>query len=187
MSVRLFIVIRMYAMKALKQMEKKISDKANLSDLNSCLQITIFSRINGNSILFKRELLENLIPFTEIVPHDWWINYHAILKNCIKYIDKPLVYYRQHAANAFGAIGRKEKLIKQPEFKNTYFAVEEHINRVNLFYEICPENLKYEKEVLYKLKESYKDFSFKNNLKRMILFYKYKKYFLVPKKTFLVA
>lgn len=161
---------------------QKISDKANLSDLNSCLQITIFSRINGNSILFKRELLENVIPFTEILPHDWWINYNAIFQGCIKYIDKPLVYYRQHAANAFGAIGRKEKLKKQAECRNTYFAVQEHINRVNLFYKICPDNLKYEKEVLYKLKESYKDFTFKNNLKRMLLFFKYKKYFLVPKK-----
>ena len=81
-----------------------------------------------------------------------------------------------------GAIGRAEKPQQQPEVKNTHFAIEEHRKRVELFYKTCPENLKHEKDVLRNLNESYKDFSFKNDLKRMMLFFKYKDYFLAPKK-----
>ena len=161
---------------------KKISDKVHFSNLNSCLQQAVFSRIYGHTILFKRELLKRIIPFTEILPHDWWITFNAAIESCIKFEDKPLVYYRQHAKNAVGAIGRTEKVKKQMEVKNTHFAVEEHRKRVELFYNACPENLKHEKEVLRNLNESYKNFSFKNNLKRMMLFFKYKEYFLAPKK-----
>ncbi|MBV9961931.1 MAG: glycosyltransferase family 2 protein [Parafilimonas sp.] len=161
---------------------KKISDRVHFTNLNNCLQQAVFSRIYGNTILFKHELLKKIIPFTEILPHDWWITFNATIGGCIKFLDKPMVYYRQHTQNAIGAINRGEKSKQQSEVKNTHFAVEEHRKRVELFYKTCPDNLKHEKDVLRNLNESYKDFSFKNNFKRMMLFFRYKDLFLAAKK-----
>jgi glycosyltransferase involved in cell wall biosynthesis len=161
---------------------EKISDKAQFSNFNSCLQQAIFSRIYGHTILFKRELLKKIIPFTEIIPHDWWIIFNAVLKGHVKYIAEPLVYYRQHDMNAVGVIGRKEKPKTHVKIKDKNVYNYKTRMRIKVFYEACPETMPKEKQVLRQLQESYKDFSFKNNLKRMILFFKHKDVFLATKR-----
>ncbi len=53
--------------------------------------------ITGCTTLFKKELLSIILPFPAGLSfHDWWIAMCAASRNGIKYIDRPLVKYRQH-------------------------------------------------------------------------------------------
>lgn len=163
----------------LHQTGKKISDRVNCLPINNCLQQAIFCRIYGHATLFKKELYTQAHPFLEVIPHDWWLCYTAALCNGIAYLDEPLVYYRQHATNLFGAVGsRKRKHHKE----NKRLENARARTRIVAFYHACPVEKTHEKSVLHGLVKSYRSFSFRNNLQRMILFLRYRNVFLVVKK-----
>ncbi|EKE02087.1 MAG: glycosyl transferase, group 2 family protein [uncultured bacterium] len=65
----------------------------------------VFSNyVTGCTCLFKKELLNNAIPVPDdVLFHDWWFGVVASTINGIKYIDKPLILYRQHSKNFIGA------------------------------------------------------------------------------------
>ena len=55
-------------------------------------------------MLINKELKKTAVPFPEdIAQHDWWLILLCSLIGKVSYIDKPLVLYRQHGANSFGA------------------------------------------------------------------------------------
>lgn len=161
---------------------KKISDIVTCKNWSSCLQYAVFARIYGHTLLFTRKLFKNIVPFVEVVPHDWWIAYNATLNGGIKFLDMPLVYYRQHALNAFGIIGQKAKKTELTRSGKNKLNKIKARERVTAFYNFCPAELQHEKTVLKKLMNCYKNFSLSNDLKRMLLFLKYKDFFLAPKK-----
>ena len=160
--------------------EKKISDKVNSINFNSCLQQCVYCRIYGHATLITKALYKKATPFILDIPHDWWLCYLATLLGGIKYLNEPLVYYRQHASNAIGVVGEKRRK-HHKKIKETG-AKEKIRNRVRAFYELCPDELNREKQILQELMVSYQDFSFVNNLRRGLLFFKYYNYFLAPKK-----
>ncbi len=166
----------------LQQTRKKISDIVNCKTWNNCLQYAVFARIYGHTLLFTRKLLQNIIPFTEVIPHDWWIAYNALLNGSIKFLNEPLVYYRQHKENAFGIVGQKARKTALSKHEKKLLEEDKSRERIKLFYKLCPDRLTEEKNVLKQLMDSYEDFSISNNLKRMQLFFKYKHLLLAPKK-----
>jgi glycosyltransferase involved in cell wall biosynthesis len=164
----------------LNKKDKKISDKVNCLNFTSCLQQCVYCRIYGHATLITKALYIRASPFILDIPHDWWLCYMATLMGGIKYLNEPLVYYRQHPYNAIGVVGEKRrKHHKQNREKGKTRKIR---NRVKAFYEICPDNLTREKRILHQLLSSYKNFSLINNIKRVVLFLMYFKYFLAPKK-----
>jgi glycosyltransferase involved in cell wall biosynthesis len=160
--------------------DKKISDKVNSNCFSSCLQQCIYCRIYGHATLITKDLYKKATPFILDIPHDWWLCYIATLIGGIKYLNEPLVYYRQHDSNAIGVVGEKRR--KHPKQNKEKGGRQKIRNRVNAFYEICPEHLVEEKRILHELLSCYQSFSLTNNIKRFVLFLKYFKYFLAPKK-----
>lgn len=60
--------------------------------------------VTGCTALFNKKLLEFALPFPESVAiHDWWLAICASKYGQIKYINKPLIAYRQHQYNQIGA------------------------------------------------------------------------------------
>jgi hypothetical protein len=60
--------------------------------------------VTGSASLFRRVVAEKAFPFPDtVIPHDWWLAIHASLLGGIKYLERPLVRYRQHARNVVGA------------------------------------------------------------------------------------
>ena len=162
---------------------KRISSFVNCRSRYSCLEIAVFCRIYGNATLFKRSLFEWADPFPEVIPHDWWISYVATLQGGIKYINEPMVLYRQHSSNVFGAIGGKSrKKSSQNKRKEKQKELVQIRKRIDLFYELCPKDLVKEKQVLSNLQKSYRNFSFYNNLLRMTTFFSNYKILLYVKK-----
>ncbi len=93
------------------------------------LEFLIFNNIaQGCATLFKREILAEAIPFGhEDIGQDWHLTVAAIYKNGIKYVDLPLIRYRQHSQNYAGAGHRLRffKLYDPVKLKST-------MHRVNL-------------------------------------------------------
>lgn len=62
--------------------------------------------IRGFQVLFTRELLRAALPVPERVTHDDWFTILAAKLGGIKYLDQPLVHYRQHGGNVTGSLAR---------------------------------------------------------------------------------
>jgi glycosyltransferase involved in cell wall biosynthesis len=59
----------------------------------------------GCGMLVNYALLEKCLPLpNEAVVHDWWISLIIAALGKVGYIEKPLTYYRQHAANQIGVV-----------------------------------------------------------------------------------
>jgi len=72
------------------------------SDLGALL---FANTVTGAASLFRRELLEGMLPFPQVpghMFHDQWAGCVALAKGRIKYVDRPLYSYCQHGRNVFG-------------------------------------------------------------------------------------
>lgn len=59
--------------------------------------------VTGCSVIVNRALLNFALPFpSSIVIHDWWLALCTAVCGKIIYIDRPLLYYRQHDSNRVG-------------------------------------------------------------------------------------
>lgn len=167
----------------LKPMGVNISDRVSCLDFDNCLQQAIFCRIYGHATLIKKSLVQAAMPFLDIIPHDWWLCYVATFNGGIKYLPEPLASYRQHSANIFGAAGgksRKHNKINKAEKKK--LEMERIRTRIRAFYQLCPNDLIKEKEVLRKLVKTYQSFSLINNFQRMCIFLSNREQLLASKK-----
>lgn len=60
--------------------------------------------VTGCTSLINKSLLEKALPFPDnCLSHDWWLALVAIKLKGIKYLNIPLIKYRQHPSNVFGA------------------------------------------------------------------------------------
>lgn len=67
---------------------------------------------NGCSMAFKKELINEIIPFPNDIIYDWWILIRASSKFRIGVIKKPLMSYRIHDSNAVGlSMKTKDRLM----------------------------------------------------------------------------
>jgi hypothetical protein len=77
----------------------RLNNHTNLASLLVCNTIT------GAASLFKRELLDYVLPFPQKVGqlfHDHWIACVAMLQGRVGYVDRPLYEYTQHSSNVIG-------------------------------------------------------------------------------------
>jgi len=167
----------------LQSLGKKMSDKKNLATYTNCLIFVTDNCIAGHATLLTKKLFLSAIPFHQQIPHDWWLPYVATFYGGIKYLDIPLVKYRNHAGNFIGAIKIKKtkNSISQKTVRKKK-ELEVIKERIKLFFEKCPETYIKEKAVVQKLVKSYSSFSLVNNWNRTGLYLKYRHYFLAIKK-----
>jgi glycosyltransferase involved in cell wall biosynthesis len=167
----------------LQSLGKKMSDKKNLATYTNCLVFATDNCIAGHATLLTKKLFLSAIPFPKQIPHDWWLPYVATFYGGVKYLDIPLVKYRNHAGNFIGAIKikktKKRILQKNARKKKDLEVIKE---RVKFFCEKCPDSYLKEKTVIKRIIKSYSSFSLENNWNRAALYLKYRKYFLAIKK-----
>jgi glycosyltransferase involved in cell wall biosynthesis len=61
----------------------------------------IRNRYQGSTMVFRREILEAVLPFPEGIPlHDSWIGIVNALVGKAAYLPQSLIYYRRHESNA---------------------------------------------------------------------------------------
>lgn len=93
----------------------------NLRSYYSGAPFLLANCIPGHSILMKADFAKKILPFPGHIYYDNWISFCAAANNGIRYIDKGLVKYRQHADNTIG-VGKirkkKKKETSQQLFNN---------------------------------------------------------------------
>jgi glycosyltransferase involved in cell wall biosynthesis len=97
--------------KSFSEFSKKMSMPQSLTE------VLINGSVTGCTSLFKRELVDEVLPFPDrLYVHDKWIGVIAFLKNGFTYLHEPLTSYRQHLNNSIGvaqtSISVREKISK---------------------------------------------------------------------------
>jgi O-antigen biosynthesis protein len=106
----------------------------NHTDLASLL---LANTVTGAASLFRRELLDLVLPFPEPVGdpfHDQWIAAVALAAGEIAYVDRPLYDYVQHGGAARGHEAAMRpwdagRLVDRADPKGTWSRVREHADR----------------------------------------------------------
>ncbi|PNQ73662.1 hypothetical protein C1T31_04810 [Hanstruepera neustonica] len=132
----------------------------NLISSNDPLNFVIENCVSGHASLIKKSLFDKSTPFPDLIPYDWWLTFMASLNNGITYHDEILVKYRFHDNNTI--VSDKKNIDKEAKLL-------EKKHRVHQFHEAIPEN-HYAKKVLRQIDNSYSNFSFVNNIKRVTVF-----------------
>lgn len=96
-------------------LNKTLSQKLKNNFINShtALNFLYDNSVSAHAVLFQKELLKYIIPFSKNIYFDTWIAATASSYSSIKYIDIPLVKYRQHETNTLANTPKKNKNIKK--------------------------------------------------------------------------
>jgi glycosyltransferase involved in cell wall biosynthesis len=159
---------------------RRMSDVKNQIGYDSCLMYAVGAWAPGHAMLFRRELVGLCLPFPTLVTHDYWLGFTATCHGAIRYVDEPLVLYRQHRGNVIGADTRARKAGRtRPTRAEKRARVRA---RMRLLYERCPVENRQGKEVYRVLDESYRSFSLRNDWTRMMVFFRYRHLILAYKR-----
>lgn len=91
------------------RLNRKMSDIMNLYRGDEPEVFIFFNCISGHSILMKRELIDEVLPFPNAYFHDWWIAYVATNLGNIDFLNETLVKYRQHEKADTNILKRERK------------------------------------------------------------------------------
>jgi glycosyltransferase involved in cell wall biosynthesis len=86
---------------------KCMSDEKNMYAGMDIRPFLLTNCVSGHAMIFRKSILGKALPFSDIVPHDWWIAITAAAHQGIIYIDQPLIKYRKHDSNVI--LGSKKK------------------------------------------------------------------------------
>ncbi len=88
--------------------------------------------VTGATMAFRKEFVEKIMPIPTTIPnliHDAWISLVIAANAEVKFIDKPLIKYRQHANQQLGIAGQFKKGEKSYQKSIAYLFQE--IDRLN--------------------------------------------------------
>ncbi|QCT22031.1 glycosyltransferase family 2 protein [Jejubacter calystegiae] len=87
--------------------------------------------VMGCTILMNRAALNLVLPFRyPLVMHDHWLAFKTLESGRIFYLDKPLVYYRQHSENVSGGLGGNKNIFKRMLDVNRYRQMTKRVDAV---------------------------------------------------------
>ena len=103
----------------------------NFDIIKSNVDILYRNFVTGCTLAVKRNALMSLLPFPDVIPHDYWIAANCALTKSIKYINTPLIKYRQHECNLIGIkdtniFTKINKLTYTSVLKRREFLIEKH-------------------------------------------------------------
>ena len=156
---------------------KKLSDIKRLTNFDTCLNYAIGNSAPGHAMLFRKSVIEYCVPFPDVLPHDYWIGFRASQHGIIKFIDTPLVLYRQHDSNVFGTGHLKNKKQNSREEK-----IQLARQRIKYLYEHCATSLLTEKKAYALLYRSYQNNKLPNRILRMYVFLTFRNQILAFKR-----
>ena len=77
-------------------LNQRVSHLLNMYEGKLNTPFLFYNCVSGHALLFKRALVKKLFPFKKGLFHDWFIAIIATENGGIKYLNQPLVKYRQH-------------------------------------------------------------------------------------------
>ncbi len=141
------------------------SKSKHMIDSLNPLNFLIDNCVSGHAMLFKKSLFNLAKPFPPLIPHDWWLAYWASMGNGLTYYDEALIKYRHHDENVIASSSHHKTALEKKE---------ERINRLNHFYKASKKANHSQQTLVFKFKETYRNFNIITNINRAILFYKHR-------------
>ncbi len=154
-------------------LNKKMSMFMNMDTYHTGIPFLMGNCVPGHSIMLRNDFIKNILPIPNEIMFDRWISFCAAAGNGIKFINIPLVKYRQHQNNTVGMEKSKNK--KNKKTKSEKFNIKLNELKVCLN---APITNGYTKVML---KEMIELFHHKLSLKRCIFFFKHKEELLIIK------
>lgn len=90
-----------------KSLNKKLSDLRNMYSGNNTKGFVFNNVVLGHSLLFNAQLLHQILPIPDHVPHDIWIAYRSCALGGIHYCNNVLTKYRQHSQSVTTTLPQK--------------------------------------------------------------------------------
>lgn len=90
---------RLWEVLGFDQQERWMTERRRLFDV--LLKRNV---VTGATMAFKRKYIERILPIPGVWVHDGWIALMISATEAVMPIEKPLIMYRQHAANQIGAL-----------------------------------------------------------------------------------
>ena len=84
-------------------MNKRISSLFNMKSFYSGVPFLMGLCLPGHTMMMQSDFAKYILPMPVEIMYDFWICFCAAANNGIKYVHQPLVKYRQHGSNHFGA------------------------------------------------------------------------------------
>jgi hypothetical protein len=91
--------------------------KGRRNNFRNLASMLIANTITGAATLFRRELVEAALPFPDTPGyqfHDHWLGLVALATGEIRYVDRPLYNYVQHAGAVFGDVSQGSTPRRRP-------------------------------------------------------------------------
>ncbi len=153
---------------------QKLSDYRKLGMEMNVLNLALFNVVAGHTMMIRRELFAQSIPFHTKIPHDYWLAFQAAKSGSIGFVDEVLVGYRQHTTNVLGAIGSKNKnksnVLAQTHERLTAFS--DSLQGVNVKHQALLKNLS----------SFYVDLSWQKRMRKVGFFWKHQHELLQAKR-----
>jgi len=163
--------------KAGTPLNQKMSEWKVLTDFDDPINFAVGGSVPGHAMLIKRSVVMEAMPFPDTISHDYWLGFVATFGGPMKFVDEPLVLYRRHDTNIFGALEKKDKK-RSKRARRVELARE----RIQLLHDKCPDRLVEAKEFYRTLLRSYQSYSPVNNAIRSSIFFRYRKKILAYKR-----
>jgi hypothetical protein len=87
----------------------RVSDRLTMVGGSDPRVFALANCVSGHALLVRRSVLEAALPLPGAVYYDRWLAFVAANRGSIRYVDAPLVRFRQHASNESGFGGRRGK------------------------------------------------------------------------------
>jgi len=127
----------------------KISGSFNFYKGNDPRAFFLINCISGHAMMFRRELIEQALPFPQSRYHDWWLAFCAACRGNIDFITEPLVHYRQHDRSKTDILKRRSDY-RHPGAENKFLSEKE-------WYRRCSEHPSQHQEFFKKWYRAYLD------------------------------
>ena len=158
-----------------EKMGQKMSQIKKQIAYDSPLMYTFGAWAPGHSMLFKRDILDTALPFSNYVTHDYLLGFAATCHEGIHYLPIPLVQYRQHETNAIGADLKKSKKTYKSRQERNHRICE----RVKILADRCPDSA--EKKIFERLYRHFSGSSLFDRIQRVALVFKHRQTMLAYK------
>ncbi|BAU56274.1 putative glycosyltransferase EpsH [Mucilaginibacter gotjawali] len=91
-----------------QSLHQKMSDLLNFYRGDDPRAFLFFNCVSGHSMLIKKQLLPDAMPFPKGFYYDWWLAYVAVNSGKIDFVPQCLVKYRQHDDSDTDVLKKKE-------------------------------------------------------------------------------
>jgi hypothetical protein len=94
-----------------KDLNKNLFSQLHVTPISGDTQLGLIydNCISGNSMMFKKSLIDKIYPIPEKIFFDRWIGFVASYNGSISVIKEPLISYRQHGGNVTDVLREKKK------------------------------------------------------------------------------